>query len=61
MNRCKDCGAPGANFEIHGGEYVCKDCASHYFTCPTCGKLFYRDDYEHGDSGSGHCSKCASA
>ncbi len=61
MDRCKDCGTPDATYEIYGGGNVCEACIGSYFTCPDCQKLYYRDDYEHGDSGSGFCSQCASS
>ena len=58
--RCKNCGKEGYHFHQHyDGGYVCDGCVTKYFTCPNCGKLFDKDDLEHGDAGTGYCKECS--
>ncbi|WP_306542967.1 hypothetical protein [Anaerotignum sp.] len=56
---CKSCGKTGHSFYQHyDGGYVCDACVGAYFTCPSCGKLYDMDDFEHGDAGTGKCVSC---
>lgn len=56
---CKNCGEPGHHFHQHyDGGYVCDKCVGFYFTCPSCGKLYDKYDFEHGDAGGGKCVSC---
>ena len=59
MSKCIKCGAEGAEFFHNRGGKVCNDCVGEFFTCPDCGNVFDRDDYENGDAGNGFCVKCA--
>lgn len=59
MAKCISCGKSGAMYEHNNGGYVCEDCVGQYFTCPDCGKVFDRDDYQYGDAGNGFCAECA--
>lgn len=59
--KCKCCGKDGHHFhQFYDGGYVCEDCIGKYFVCPDCGRVFDKDDYAHGDTGTGFCIECAS-
>ena len=57
--KCKCCGGHGSYVHFDGG-WVCDECVGNYFTCPHCGRVFDRNDLEHGDAGNGFCMECAS-
>jgi len=58
MSSCKDCGEKKAQYFHYNGMRICKNCIGNYFTCPSCGRLFDHDDYQHADAGTGKCVEC---
>lgn len=59
MAKCISCGKNNAEYPHHDGGFVCNECIGSYFTCPDCGELFDKDDYDNGDAGNGFCANCA--
>ena len=59
LAKCKNCGKDGADYIHFKGGHICDKCVGDYFTCPDCGVVFDRDDFEHADAGNGFCFKCA--
>lgn len=55
--KCKSCGESATYAHFDGG-WICDDCVGSYFTCPQCGRVFDRDDYQNADAGNGFCAEC---
>lgn len=60
MKQCVVCKEKTAKYPLVDGGWVCDKCLGHFFTCPKCGRIFRKDDYEKGDAfNTGYCKNCS--
>lgn len=46
MKQCVVCKSKDAKYPLVDGGRVCDKCLGQFFTCPKCGRIFRKDDYE---------------
>lgn len=58
MSKCIICNNNLGEFIFENGK-ICSKCIGNFFTCPKCGTIYAKDDFENGDAGNGFCVKCS--